>query len=266
MVVAEQGLPALWLTLRHLVGGTLAAGGANAINMYVDRDIDRLMPRTQGRPLVTGAVTPGPALVFALALEAAAFVVLAATVNLLSARCWPCQRHPLLRLRLHAVAEAHLDQQHRHRRGRRRRPRAGGLVGGHRHAWPGRPWCCSRVIFLWTPPHFWALAIRYADDYRAADVPDAAGGGRRPRSRPGGSRLHRRPVVAVAGAGARGRPGLALPGRGRALRAPCSWPWRLDLRRDPTPPRPCACSPGRSPTSRCCSRPWPSTSLVRHGW
>ena len=59
-----------------LVGGTLAAGGANAINMVVDRDIDRLMPRTQGRPLVTGLVTPREALVFAIALEVAAFAVL----------------------------------------------------------------------------------------------------------------------------------------------------------------------------------------------
>src|SRR3954471_2623494 len=59
MVVAERGLPSLWLILATLVGGTLAAGGANAINMYVDRDIDRLMKRTQNRPLVTGIVAPG---------------------------------------------------------------------------------------------------------------------------------------------------------------------------------------------------------------
>src|SRR5215213_1117226 len=69
MVVAENGLPSLWLVLATLVGGTLAAGGANAINMYVDRDIDRLMKRTQNRPLVTGAVTPRAALVFAVLLE-----------------------------------------------------------------------------------------------------------------------------------------------------------------------------------------------------
>ena len=62
MIVAEQGLPSLWLIVATVVGGTLAAGGANAINMYVDRDIDRLMQRTQGRPLVTGAMTPRAAL------------------------------------------------------------------------------------------------------------------------------------------------------------------------------------------------------------
>ena len=60
-----EGWPGTWLMIATLVGGTLAAGGANAINMYVDRDIDRLMPRTQHRPLVTGVVAPGEALVFA---------------------------------------------------------------------------------------------------------------------------------------------------------------------------------------------------------
>ena len=85
MVVAKQGWPGARLMALTLAGGTLAAGGANAINMYVDRDIDALMPRTQGRPLVTGLITPRAALTFALALEAAAFVLLALTVNLLSA-------------------------------------------------------------------------------------------------------------------------------------------------------------------------------------
>src|SRR5579864_4075470 len=73
MVVAARGVPKIWLMLATLVGGTLAAGGANAINMFVDRDIDRLMNRTKNRPLVTGAMTPAAALVFALCLEVAAF-------------------------------------------------------------------------------------------------------------------------------------------------------------------------------------------------
>ncbi len=85
MILADKGLPSIGLILATLVGGTLAAGGANAINMFVDRDIDRLMPRTQHRPLVTGAVTPGAALVFAIALEVAAFAELWFLVNLLSA-------------------------------------------------------------------------------------------------------------------------------------------------------------------------------------
>src|SRR5437764_9973663 len=74
MVVAARGLPSGWLALATLVGGSLAAGGANAVNMYFDRDIDRLMGRTQGRPLVTGVIEPRPALVFAVALEVVAFV------------------------------------------------------------------------------------------------------------------------------------------------------------------------------------------------
>src|SRR6516165_2674998 len=85
MILAEQGVPKLGLILATLVGGTLAAGGANAINMYVDRDIDRLMPRTQSRPLVTGLVAPRAALAFALALVATSFVELWLLVNLLSA-------------------------------------------------------------------------------------------------------------------------------------------------------------------------------------
>src|SRR5690606_41370918 len=85
MVLAERGWPSTMLVLITLIGGTLAAGGANAFNMYVDRDIDRLMERTRNRPLVTGAVEPRHALVFATALEIAAFAVLWIGANLLSA-------------------------------------------------------------------------------------------------------------------------------------------------------------------------------------
>ncbi len=81
MIVAERGLPPLGLVLATLVGGALAAGGANAINMYVDRDIDRIMRRTRNRPLVTGEIEPANALVFAMTLEVAAFVVLWSLVN-----------------------------------------------------------------------------------------------------------------------------------------------------------------------------------------
>src|SRR3954462_6555018 len=84
MVVAEQGLPSLWLMFATVLGGSLAAGGANAINMYVDRDIDALMKRTQNRPLVTGLVEPTNALIFAIAIEALAFAWLWGFVNLLS--------------------------------------------------------------------------------------------------------------------------------------------------------------------------------------
>src|SRR5438874_534113 len=85
MVVAARGLPSGWLVLATLVGGSAAAGGANAINMYVDRDIDAVMRRTANRPLVTGEVTPAAALTFAVVLEVVAFAELWGFVNLLSA-------------------------------------------------------------------------------------------------------------------------------------------------------------------------------------
>src|SRR5487761_1917547 len=77
MVVAANGIPGLWLIVPALIGGTLAAGGANAFNMVIDRDIDAIMERTKKRPLVTGVMTPRAATVFALALEVVAFGVLA---------------------------------------------------------------------------------------------------------------------------------------------------------------------------------------------
>src|SRR5215207_3804986 len=83
MIVAEQGMPSLWLITCTVLGGTLAAGGANAINMYVDRDIYALFERTKGRPVVTCAVTPRAGLTFAISLEVVAFLFLWATVNLL---------------------------------------------------------------------------------------------------------------------------------------------------------------------------------------
>src|SRR3546814_12024793 len=85
MIVAERGLPSLWLMICTVRGGTMAAGGANAVNMYVDRDIDKIMERTQKRPLVTGVMSPRAALTFAICLEAFAFGFLWLTVNLLSA-------------------------------------------------------------------------------------------------------------------------------------------------------------------------------------
>jgi protoheme IX farnesyltransferase len=169
MILAEEGLPPLGLVLVTLAGGALAAGGANAINMYLDRDIDRLMPRTQGRPLVTGAVTPRAALVFAVMLEVIAFALLALAVNLLSA---------VLAL------SATLFYVFVYTLWLKRSSTSNIVIGGAAGAVPvlvgwtavtgtlaWAPLVLFGMIFLWTPPHFWALAIRYADDYRAAHVP-----------------------------------------------------------------------------------------------
>ncbi len=169
MVVAERGLPPLGLVVATLVGGALAAGGANAINMFVDRDIDRLMHRTRRRPLVTGAVTPRAALTFALALEVAAFLELWLAVNLLSAV-----------LAVSATAFYVFV----YTLWLKRRSSQNIVIGGAAGAVPvlvgwaavtgslsWTPLVLFAIIFIWTPPHFWALAVRYRDDYQAADVP-----------------------------------------------------------------------------------------------
>ena len=169
MIVAERGLPSVWLMIVTVMGGALAAGGANTFNMYIDRDIDGLMARTQGRPLVTGAVTPRSALLFGLVLEVAAFVLLWLAVNLLSA--------------LLAVS-ATLFYVFVYSLWLKRTSKQNIVIGGAAGAVPAlvgwaavtnslslAPWLLFAVIFFWTPPHFWALAIKYAEDYKAADVP-----------------------------------------------------------------------------------------------
>ena len=169
MVVAQRGLPPVWLMAATLAGGALAAGGANAINMVVDRDIDRLMNRTKNRPLVTGVMTPTAALVFALSLEVAAFVELWLAVNLLSAVL---------------AISATLFYVFVYTLWLKRRSTQNIVIGGAAGAVPvlvgwaavtnslaWAPVVMFAIIFIWTPPHFWSLAVRYKDDYKAADVP-----------------------------------------------------------------------------------------------
>ncbi len=168
-VVAARGLPSGWLVLATVAGGALAAGGANAINMYVDRDIDSVMERTKSRPLVTGEIEPAAALAFAVALEVAAFVLLATTVNLLSAVL---------------AVSACLFYVFVYTLWLKRTSKSNIVIGGAAGAVPvlvgwtsvtgelaWAPVVLFAIIFYWTPPHFWALAIKYRDDYRAADVP-----------------------------------------------------------------------------------------------
>jgi len=169
MVLAQGAWPRTTLVLITLLGGTLAAGGANAINMVVDRDIDKLMPRTQGRPLVTGLLQPTEALVFAIALEVLAFAVLWAWANLLSAVL--ALSATLFYVFIYTLWLKRTSTQN---------IVIGGAAGAvpvlvgwaavqNNVAWA--PVMLFVVMFLWTPPHFWALAIKYADDYRAANVP-----------------------------------------------------------------------------------------------
>jgi protoheme IX farnesyltransferase len=169
MVLAESGWPSWSLVLVTLLGGSLAAGSANAINMYVDRDIDALMERTRNRPLVTGLIPPRNALIFAVTLQVLAFAVLWAGANLLSA------------VLAFSAAAFYVGV---YTLWLKRTSRQNIVIGGAAGAVPvlvgwaavqdslsWAPIVLFIAMFLWTPPHFWALAVKYADDYRAADVP-----------------------------------------------------------------------------------------------
>jgi len=169
MIVARRGVPPISLMVATLLGGALAAGGANAINMFVDRDIDKVMRRTRNRPLVTGAMPARNALIFAVSLEVIAFVELWAWVNPLSAVL---------------AVSATLFYVFVYTLWLKRRSSQNIVIGGAAGAVPvlvgwtavtdhlaWTPIVMFSIIFVWTPPHFWALAFKYKEDYRAADVP-----------------------------------------------------------------------------------------------
>jgi protoheme IX farnesyltransferase len=169
MVLAEQGMPSLWLVLATLVGGSFAAGSANALNCYYDRDIDVVMHRTSRRPLAQRTVPPRNALVFGLVLGVLSFVGLALTTNLLSAV-----------LAVAAIAFYVLVYTMLLKRRTSQNIVWGGAAGcmpvligwsavTGSVGWPAV--ALFMVIFFWTPPHFWALAMRFRDDYAAASVP-----------------------------------------------------------------------------------------------
>ena len=175
MVLATRQVPGIqlghwtWLTVWTLIGGTLAAGSANAINCYLDRDIDLLMARTRRRPLPAHEVDPERAVVFGLALGAIAFGVLAFFVNLLSAFLG------LLAIAFYVVVYTILLK---------RSTPQNIVIGGAAGALPpvigwaavtgnvGIPaLLLFALVFYWTPPHFWALSLRIRKDYAAAGVP-----------------------------------------------------------------------------------------------
>jgi protoheme IX farnesyltransferase len=169
MVLAQRGIPPLGLIAATLIGGTLAAGSANAINQYLDRDIDLLMTRTRRRPLPAHAIEPEDALVFGLALGVIAFAELAVFTNLLAAF-----------LTLLAIAFYVVVYTIWMKRTTTQNIVVGGLAGAMPPligwaavtgdvALPGL--FLVAIVFYWTPPHFWALSMRLAKDYRAAGVP-----------------------------------------------------------------------------------------------
>ncbi len=169
MFVAAGGVPDGWLLLWTMVGGYLAAGGANAINQYVDRDIDERMSRTTERPVVAGRVTPGRALAFGIALGIASALVLGLAAN------WLAAALALVGLGLYVgVYTLWLKRTSVHNI----------VIGGSAGAVPPlvgwaavtgdlslSAWILFAIIFYWTPPHFWALALMLKRDYAAAGVP-----------------------------------------------------------------------------------------------
>ena len=169
MFLAANGVPPLWLLVATLIGGALAAGGANTLNSYIDRDIDSVMARTSSRPLVTGAITPTRALIFGITLSLISVAWLWLTVNGLSAA-------------LGAGAIAFYVGIYTLLL-KRRTPQNivwGGAAGcfpvliGWTAVTGSLAWTPAvlfLIVFLWTPPHYWPLSLRYRDDYAAARVP-----------------------------------------------------------------------------------------------
>jgi protoheme IX farnesyltransferase len=169
MVLASRGIPNLWLILGTLAGGALSAGSANAFNMYIDRDIDTLMARTKGRPIVTGEVSPRAALIFAFTIGLTSLVVLTLVANPLAAAL------SLAAILFYVFVYTLLLK---------RRTEQNIVWGGIAGCFPVligwaavtgdisvTPWILFVVVFLWTPAHYWPLSLRYADDYAAASVP-----------------------------------------------------------------------------------------------
>jgi len=169
MLLAARGLPSPWLILSTLAGGAIAAGSANSINMYLDRDIDAIMRRTRQRPLPAHAIAPERALRFGFVLGALAFYFLAVVVNVLAAL-----------LALSAIAFYVFVYTMWLKRTTEQNIVIGGAAGAvpalvgwaavtGTLAWPAV--VLFAIVFVWTPPHFWALAMRFSGDYAAAGVP-----------------------------------------------------------------------------------------------
>jgi protoheme IX farnesyltransferase len=169
MVLAAHGLPKWHLVLATLVGGTLAAGSANALNCFVDRDIDALMRRTGHRPLARHEVSPTGALIFGVLLGLVAIAVMGLATNWLAAG-----------LTLSAIGFYVIVYTMVLKRRTSQNIVWGGAAGcmpvliGWAAVTDGVGWppvVLFLVVFFWTPPHFWALAIRYREDYARAKVP-----------------------------------------------------------------------------------------------
>ncbi len=169
MFLAAGGMPNLWLVLATVIGGAMSAGSAASFNMYIDRDMDAHMHRTQNRPIITGQVTPRAALIFSWVLAVASTLWLLATTNLLTASLSVAAIFfyvVIYTLILKRRTEQNIIW--------------GGIAGCFPVvigwsavtgdvAWPAI--VLFVLIFLWTPAHYWPLSMKYRDDYSGADVP-----------------------------------------------------------------------------------------------
>ena len=169
MILAEGGMPHLWLVLATVIGGALSAGSAAAFNMYLDRDIDAHMHRTENRPLVTGEISPRNGLIFAWTLAVASTVWLLLTTN------WLAATLSVVAIFFYVVIYTMILK---------RRTEQNIVWGGIAGCFPvligwsavtgsldWPPLVLFVLVFLWTPPHYWPLSMKYKGDYQEADVP-----------------------------------------------------------------------------------------------
>jgi protoheme IX farnesyltransferase len=169
MILAQRGIPDPWLVIATVFGGALSAGSANSFNCYIDRDIDKIMGRTKGRPLVTGDLSPKEAYLFAWALGVLSVVWLAVIVNPLAAAL------SLAAILFYVFVYTLLLK---------RRTPQNIVWGGAAGAMPvligwaavtgeldAAAWVLFLIVFLWTPPHYWPLSLRYKAEYSDAGVP-----------------------------------------------------------------------------------------------
>jgi protoheme IX farnesyltransferase len=169
MMLAADGIPSLWLVAVVLVGGSLAAGAANALNCYIDRDIDQIMRRTSRRPLPAHTVSPRAALTFGLVLAAVSVALMAAFTNPLATG-----------LTLAAIVYYDVVYTMWLKRTTPQNTVWGGVCGAMpvligwaavTGSLSASAWALFAVVFLWQPPHFYALALKFRDDYARAGVP-----------------------------------------------------------------------------------------------
>jgi protoheme IX farnesyltransferase len=183
MMVAARGWPGIWVTLGSLAGGALAAGGAGAVNCWFDRDIDAVMPRTRRRPIAAGRITPAAGLAFGIIVGLGGVALVGLASNMLAAAL--AAAGGLVYVFVYTMWLKRTTPQNI-------------VIGGAAGAFPPLvgwaavtgslsplAWVLFAIIFLWTPPHFWALALVLRKQYAAANVPMlpvVVGGGRTRRA------------------------------------------------------------------------------------